>query len=121
MRPLTLVRRNLTYYWRTHIAVVLGVATAVAVLSGALVVCDSVRASLRDLVLNRLGKTGTVISAAHFFRENLASELASGQRFSACPLVVFEGAMAMPFDPEGSPRGAFCSSMRRLWAIGRLP
>jgi putative ABC transport system permease protein len=93
MRRLTLVRRNLTYYWPTHTAVVLGVATAVAVLSGALVVGDSVRASLRDLVLNRLGKTDTVISAAHFFRENLAGELASGQRFTACPLIVFEGAI----------------------------
>ena len=39
------------YYWRTNLAVVLGVATAVAVLAGALLVGDSVRGSLRDLVL----------------------------------------------------------------------
>ena len=69
MRTATLVRRNLAYFWRTNIAVVLGVATAVAVLAGALVVGDSVRASLRDLVLNRLGKTDTVISGANFFRD----------------------------------------------------
>ncbi len=91
MRTATLVRRNLTHYWRTNIAVVLGVATAVAVLSGALVVGDSVRASLRGLVLSRLGRTDTVISAANFFRESLADELARGQRFATCPLVVFEG------------------------------
>src|SRR5437660_5970920 len=91
MRTATLVRRNLAYFWRTNTAVVLGVATAVAVLAGALVVGDSVRASLRDLVLNRLGRTDTVISAANFFRESLASELARGERFTTCPLVVFEG------------------------------
>ncbi len=54
---MSLVRRSLLYYWRTNVAVVLGVATAVAVLSGALLVGDSVRASLRDLVLSRRGKT----------------------------------------------------------------
>ena len=87
----TLIRRNLAYYWRTNIAVVLGVATAVAVLAGALVVGDSVRASLRDLVLNRLGKTDVVISAATFFRESLPGELVRGQRWSAAPLIVFDG------------------------------
>ena len=91
MTTATLARRGLTYYWRTNIVVVLGVATAVAVLAGALVVGDSVRASLRDLVLNRLGRTDTVISAANFFREKLADDLARGERFSACPIVVFEG------------------------------
>ena len=91
MRTATLVRRNLAYFWRTNTAVVLGVATAVAVLAGALVVGDSVRASLRDLVLNRLGRTDTVISGSNFFRENLGDELARGERFTTCPLVVFEG------------------------------
>ena len=67
MRTAQLVRRNLTYYWRTNLAVVFGVAIAVAVLAGALLVGDSVRASLRDLVLQRLGKTDYVISSNEFF------------------------------------------------------
>ncbi len=91
MRIAMLVRRSLTYYGRTNLAVVLGVATAVAVLAGALVVGDSVRASLRDLVLGRIGRTDTVISAAQFFPEQLSAALAQGQRFSACPLIAFEG------------------------------
>ncbi len=57
MSRLTLVLRSLVHYRRTHLAALLGVATAVAVLGGALVVGDSVRASLRDLVLRRLGAT----------------------------------------------------------------
>jgi putative ABC transport system permease protein len=83
---MSLVRRSLVYYWRTNLAVILGVATAVAVLSGALLVGDSVRASLRDLVLSRLGKTQAVVTTAQFFREQLASE-APG----SAPLIVMQG------------------------------
>ena len=49
MRTSTLLARNLAWYWRTNLAVLLGVATAAGVLGGALLVGDSVRASLRDL------------------------------------------------------------------------
>src|SRR5690348_12240258 len=99
MRAVTLVRRSLAHYWRTNAAVVAGVATAVAVLAGALMVGDSVRASLRDLVLNRLGRTDSVISAAHFFREKLSDDLARGERFTTCPLIVFEGLVT--HEPSG--------------------
>ena len=71
-----LVKQSLFYYWRTNIAVVLGVAVAVAVLAGALLVGDSVRASLRDLVLQRLGQTSSVVTSTGFFREQLPAAVA---------------------------------------------
>jgi hypothetical protein len=40
MRTALLLKRNLAYYWRTNLAVVCGVAVAVAVLAGALLVGD---------------------------------------------------------------------------------
>src|SRR2546425_12596782 len=60
MQTVQLIKRNLSYYWRTNLAVVFGVATAVAGLAGAVLVGDSVRASLRDLFLQRLGYTDSV-------------------------------------------------------------
>jgi putative ABC transport system permease protein len=95
MKTATLLKRNLTYYWRTNLAVVVGVATAVAVLSGALIVGDSVRASLRELVANRLGRADHVVSSASFFREQLAQDLKSQPAFGdafadACPLIALE-------------------------------
>jgi putative ABC transport system permease protein len=89
MRIYTLLTRNLAWYWRTNLAVLLGVATAAGVLGGALLVGDSVRTSLRDLVLARLGNTGYVISRNGFFREELAAPLGS-----ACPMIAIDGMVA---------------------------
>ena len=92
----TLVQRSLKHYWRSNLAVICGVATAVAVLAGALLVGDSVRASLRQLALNRLGQTDDVITANNFFREQLAADLTANNEFaqafnSACPLIALAG------------------------------
>ena len=57
MTPTALAIRGLRHYWRTNLAVVLGVAIAVSVLAGALVVGSSVKASLRELAVSRLGNT----------------------------------------------------------------
>lgn len=91
-----LIYRSLSYHWRINLAVVAGVATAVAVLAGALVVGDSVRASLRDLVLQRLGRTDHVILSTGFFREQLVAGLQSVGEFNvsfdaACPVIILEG------------------------------
>jgi putative ABC transport system permease protein len=96
MRSKRLIIQGLTYYWRTHLAVVLGVATAVAVLAGALLVGDSVRGSLRDLVLDRLGRADHVVASAGFFREQLADDIRAEQAFNTIfngivPLVVVPG------------------------------
>ncbi|HEX8139625.1 MAG TPA: ABC transporter permease [Pyrinomonadaceae bacterium] len=99
MRKGLLLKRNLAYFWRTNLAVVCGVAAAVAVLTGALLVGDSVRASLRDLLLLRLGRTSHFVSASTFFRYNLAADIQAHEEFAAhgfdaaCPLIAVEGAV----------------------------
>lgn len=96
MTRLRLVLRGLTFYGRTHAAVVLGVATAVAVLAGALLVGDSVRGSLRDLVVGRLGRTDRVVLSSGFFRDTLASDIRGDDAFPSAftaidPLIVVQG------------------------------
>lgn len=98
MRTSTLLARNLAWYWRTNLAVLLGVATAAGVLGGALLVGDSVRASLRDLVLARLGNTDYVVSRTGFVRENLAAAFGA-----ACPIIAMDGMVVH----EASGRRAF--------------
>jgi putative ABC transport system permease protein len=91
-----LVLRALVYYWRTNLAVIAGVATAVAVLAGALIVGDSVRGTLRQLALDRIGATDIVVTAPRFVREALADDIASDGRFAArfdraVPIIAAEG------------------------------
>ena len=91
-----LVIRGLSYHWRTNLAVVLGVATAVAVLAGALLVGDSVRGSLRGLVLQRLGRTDQAVVSTGFFREQLASDVQAQPAFASAleriaPLIIVQG------------------------------
>ena len=50
------VTRSLLHHWRINCAVALGVAAATAVLTGALLIGDAMRGSLRTLTLDRLGR-----------------------------------------------------------------
>lgn len=101
MRSTQLIKRNLTHYWRTNLVVVFGVGIAVAVLGGALLVGDSVRGSLRELFLQRVGNTDSIISGTSFFREELAADIQNDPRFSAagfsatCPIIAIDGSVTM--------------------------
>lgn len=90
------MRRSLIYYWRLHLAVLLGAAVATAVLTGALLVGDSVRGSLRDLTLERLGRIDYAVLSERFVRENIADELHHDEDFqnqfdSAAPAILLNG------------------------------
>ncbi len=77
MKPFTvsrLIRASMKYSWRVSGSVALGVATATAVIVGALLVGDSMRGSLRGLTIERLGKTENAIFPGGFFElEGLAN------------------------------------------------
>jgi ABC-type antimicrobial peptide transport system permease subunit len=100
MRTTRLIKRSLAYYWQTNVVVVFGVAIAVAVLTGALLIGDSVRGSLRDLVSQRLGRTDDFVGSTNFFREQLAVDLLQRGVFTTsgigatCPLIALDGVLA---------------------------
>ncbi|MCP4247923.1 MAG: ABC transporter permease [bacterium] len=96
MRLSTLHRRSLLFYWQTNLAVVAGVIVASAALTGALLVGDSMRASLRDLAVARLGRVEHALVASRYFRETVAADLAAddgfGEQFSAAvPIILLGG------------------------------
>ncbi|MEM6330798.1 MAG: FtsX-like permease family protein [Planctomycetota bacterium] len=72
---------SLRHYRRQHVPVALGVAVATAVVTGALLVGDSVRGSLRGLTLERLGTIDQAVVTQTPFRAGLAQELTA--RFTA--------------------------------------
>jgi putative ABC transport system permease protein len=94
----TLWHRNLVFHRRAHLATALAVATAATVLTGALLVGDSMRGSLRDLAIGRLGRVDHALVAGRFIREVLASEIACDWRFEArftqaCPVLLLRGSI----------------------------
>lgn len=99
---------SLRYYWRSNVAVVLTAAVATSVLTGALMVGDSVRGSLRQLTLDRLGGIDHALLGAGFFREALRDELAAYGQFSArygpvSAAILMQGSVV---EPESGRRAA---------------
>ncbi len=77
LRPVTLVMRSLWHFRGTNLGLLLGVATATAVLTGAMVLGDCVRESLRRIAALRLGRAEfAVVGGDRFFRAALARDLA---------------------------------------------
>ncbi|QDV26334.1 FtsX-like permease family protein [Aureliella helgolandensis] len=71
----TLVARSLSYFRRSHVTVALGIAAATAVIVGALLVGDSVRGSLKGLVVHRLANLEGVLHARSFFEPDVLAPL----------------------------------------------
>ncbi|HYO26378.1 MAG TPA: hypothetical protein VEQ85_15665, partial [Lacipirellulaceae bacterium] len=100
---------SLRHYRRVHLAVAAGVAVATAVMTGALLVGDSVRGSLRHLVLRGLGRIDAVVLAETPFRAALAAELHASPHVAkhyrqALPLLLSQGAATRRDDARQTRR-----------------
>lgn len=126
MSLLRLIVASLAYHWRTQLAVAVGVATAAAVLTGALLVGDSMRGSLRDLTLQRLGRIDAALAADRFLRAALADEIAAAPGFSkhftnVVPTILLE----VTFESAGSNSRRRANEVNligcdeRFWKLGR--
>ncbi|MCP4660894.1 MAG: ABC transporter permease, partial [bacterium] len=90
------MRRTLSYYWRMNLAVAAGAAVAAAVLTGALLVGDSMRGSLRELTLERLGEIEVALAGQRFFPQEVVDQLAASPEFAehfeaAVPAILLQG------------------------------
>lgn len=102
MSLLKLILRSLCFYWRTNLTVLLSAVVTVAVLTGALLVGDSVRYSLRVAVGARLGNTKfALVSPPAFFRSVLADDLADELSATVAPLLQVRGVIT---NSDGSRR-----------------
>lgn len=79
MRVWTLLGRSLRHYAKSHLGTLAGAIVAGAVVVGALLVGDSVRGSLREMALARLGSVEfALVGGDRIFRSALAEELQEG-------------------------------------------
>lgn len=92
MTGATLVLRSLRHHWRANLGVLLGAILATAILVGALAVGDTVRYSLRQMALARLGDTDLALAGgSRLFRAQLARDLEVNLNAPVEPLLMLPG------------------------------
>ncbi len=102
--------RGLIHFWRLHLAVALGAAVTGTVLTGSLLVGDSLHQSLRALLLDRLGAIDLAVVAPRPFREELAAEVGralaeGGSPAAVVPILQARGSAARAASPDSLAAG----------------
>jgi len=127
MSSIRLILASLAYHWRINLSVAGGVAAGTAVLTGALLVGDSMRGSLRELTLDRLGRIDEVLVTDQFFRAELADELAASPGFKehfseAVPAILLKA--SVKWQPGGGKPPVWVNGVNlvacdeRFWRLG---
>jgi len=121
-----LIFRSLLQYASTNFAVLLGVAAATAVLTGALIIGDSVRGSLKDLALSRLGTTHEVLLSERFFRLHLANQLKKqNPGMQVVPVTFLQGTLQAEANDQGGTNIAGNVAVLgiddKFWELGDVP
>jgi len=68
--------KNLFYYWKHNLSILIGISVSFSILLGALIIGDSVRFSLKQITLKRLGKIEYIINTdENYFTDDLSGRL----------------------------------------------
>ena len=120
-----LVVRSLVHHWRMNAAIALGVAAGTSILTGALLVGDSVRGSLKHLALDRLGRIDAVLAQPMFFRAALAKELVQEvmprRGTLIVPIVLVEGTLEQPDSHRRATRVTIIGCDEQFWKLDTHP
>ena len=118
----TLIRRSLRFHARSHLGVLLGAAVGGAALVGALVVGDSVRASLRDLALARLGRVDAALASSdRFFREALADAIHPTKKSLTVSVLQLAGTAAAQDASARANQVQILGVDERFWQLANQP
>ncbi len=87
------VLKSFIHYFKANLLVALGVAISAMVLTGSLIIGDSVRYSLQQATFYRLGETTHLVSVKErYFRQKMAAEMAADNpNIKATPVLLLEG------------------------------
>ena len=92
MSRFKLLLNSFTHYFLANTLVAIGVAISTAVLTGALIIGDSVKFSLEQSAFYRLGRTTHLVSTVdRFFLSGLAEKIAAKGGLDVAPALILEG------------------------------
>lgn len=99
MKKLTYILKSLLFFKKQHLAVVIGTIISTAVLTGALIVGDSIKYSLNKIVDKRLGNIQYVLqSNERFVRAKLADEISKKLKAKSAPAILLQGVSSNPLN-----------------------
>lgn len=87
------ILKSFIHYFKANLLVALGVAISTMVLTGSLIIGDSVRHSLTQATFYRLGETTHLVSVSErYFRQEMAAEIElDNPEVKATPVLLLEG------------------------------
>ena len=93
MTKLQYILKTFSHYFKANLLVALGVTVSTMVLTGSLIIGDSVRYSLKQATFYRLGETTHLVAVAErYFRQEMAAEMeADNPEIKATPVLLLEG------------------------------
>ena len=93
MTRLHYIFKTFFHYFKANLLVALGVAVSATVLTGSLIIGDSVRYSLEQATFYRLGETTHLVSVAErYFRQEMAAQMeADNPQIKAAPALLLQG------------------------------
>ena len=115
MKLRTLTGRSLRFHWRSHLGVVIGAAIGSAALIGALIVGDSVKGSLRERALERLGGFDWALSANdRFLSSNMVAKLSQTPFWE--PVLQLDGVLSRQDGAARASHVQLFSILPTFWA-----
>lgn len=97
MNKTQFILQSIRFYKKQHLAVLAGMMLTTAIITGALIVGDSIKFSLRKITETRLGNIQYVLqSNDRFVRAKLADELAAELNVNTAPVLLLKGVTANP-------------------------
>ncbi len=93
MTKLQYIIKTFFHYFKANLLVALGVVVSTMVLTGSLIIGDSVRYSLEQSTFYRLGNTTHLVTVVErYFRQEMAAEIeADNTQMEAAPVLLLEG------------------------------
>lgn len=111
--------RNFWFHRRALLGVALGALITAAILTGALATGDSVRYSLRQMALARLGKIDVALAPhERLFREKLVEEIGSELKTTVAPALILPGIAASPDGKQRANQVQVCGVNGTFWKLG---
>lgn len=121
MTILKFILRSLYFFKKQHLVVLIGTILSTAVLTGALIIGDSVKLSLLDLVKMRLGNIEYILPTGdRLVREQLALDIEKNIKSSVAPALIIQAITANPQQQERINKTNVIGIDQRFWKLSNL-